>query len=110
MTDSEIRRSMPFPFEGDRFPPELGAVVQNSVLRGDEPAREVLHTPDGEWCIGDGVTNPNVPGAVTATHIVHAIERNSSISSLATMPPGHIARRPDPGADWQVQVVTGWEG
>ncbi len=35
---------VPFPFEGDRFPHQLGAVVQNTVLRGEQPAREVIHT------------------------------------------------------------------
>jgi hypothetical protein len=108
VTDREMRRVMPFPYEGDRLPPALGAVVQNTVLRGEQPAREVIHTPEGEWCVGDGVNDPNVPGAVTATHISHAVERNGSIASLANMPPGHIAQRPDPGHDWEVRVLTGW--
>jgi hypothetical protein len=108
MTDTEMRRVMPFPYEGDRFPAALGAVVQGTVLQGEQPARVVIHTPEGDWCIGDGVNDPNLPGASTATHISHAVELNSSIAALATMPPGHIARRTDPGHDWQVQVLTGW--
>jgi len=99
---------VPFPYEGDQFPPALGAVVLNTVLHGEQPAREVIHTPAGDWCVGDGVNDPNVPGASTATHISHAVQRNSSIASLATMPPGHIAHRADPGLDWDVQVLTGW--
>jgi hypothetical protein len=99
---------MPFPYEEGRFPAALGAVVQNTVLSGEEPAREVIHTPEGDWCVGDGVSDPNVPGACTATHISHAVERNSSIALLATMPPGHIAHRLDPGASWEIEALTGW--
>jgi hypothetical protein len=99
---------MPFPYEDDRFPLELGAVVQNTVLRGEQPAREVIHTPEGDWCIGDGVNDPNVAGAATATHIWHAVESNSSIALLAAMPPGHVAQRPDPGHDWEIRILTGW--
>ena len=97
------------PYTGGRFPPTLGAVGQNTVLHGEQPAREVIHTPEGDWCVGDGVNDPNVPGACTATHLWLAVERSSSIASLATTPPGHIAHRADPGADWEEQVLTGWD-
>lgn len=100
---------MPFPYDGDRFPPALGAVVQNTVLCGEQPAREVIHTPDGDWCVGDGVNDPNAPGAATATHMAHAVKRNSSLASLASMPPGHIAHRVDPGHEWEVQALTNWD-
>ena len=33
---------LPFPFEGGRFPSSLGAVVQRTVLSGEQPAREVV--------------------------------------------------------------------
>lgn len=108
VTDREMHRVLPFPYQDGRFPAKLGAVVQNTVLSGEEPAREVIHTPEGDWCIGDGVNDPNLPGASTATHIWHAIERNSSIASLAIMPPGHIARRSNPGHEWEIQLLTGW--
>lgn len=62
---------LPFPYEGDELPAELGAVVQRTVLDGVEPAREVIHTPEGSWCVGDGTHDPN--------------------------PPGHIAERRNPG-------------
>ena len=99
---------MPFPYEGDRFPIALGAVVQNTVLSGEQPAREVIHTPEGDWCVGDGVNDPNASRASTATHIVHAVERNGSIASFASMPPGHIAHRTDPGHEWQIRALSGW--
>lgn len=95
-------RNLPFPFERNEFPAELGAVVQQTVLQGDEPAREVIHADDGAWLIGDGVNDPNLPGASRATHIWHAIQRNSSIAQLATMPPGHIALRSGPGDPWRI--------
>jgi hypothetical protein len=93
---------LPFPFEGDVFPASLGAVVQLTVLEGAEPAREVIHAEDGSWLVGDGVNDPNVPGAVVATHMAHAVERNSSIAELAAMPAGHRATRSGPGATWVI--------
>src|SRR5687768_14557825 len=93
----EMFQHLPFPFEEDRFPNELGAVVQRTVLSGDQPAREVIHAPDGSWLVGDGVNDPNPPGSSIATHMAHAIERNSSIAQLANMPPGRIAQRSEAG-------------
>lgn len=93
---------LPFPFDDDRFPAQLGAVVQRTVLEGEEPAREVVHTADGSWLVSDGVSDPNAPAASVATHIWHVIERNSSVASLASMRPGQIATRADPGSDWVI--------
>lgn len=95
-------RTMPFPFPGDRFPDQLGAVVQLTVLNGEEPAREVVHGDDGSWLVGDRRHDPNLPGAVVATHIRHAVERNSSMAVLASMPPGSIALREGPAHRWVV--------
>lgn len=98
----EMFRRLPFPFPNGEFPAELGAVVQRSVLDGIEPAREVIHTDDGDWIVGDGVSDPNEPGAVVATHIWHAIERNSSIVGLAQLQPGQIATRKSPDDEWTI--------
>ncbi|GAA3526483.1 hypothetical protein AFL01nite_04820 [Aeromicrobium flavum] len=106
---AEMHRFVPFPYEGNRFPSTLGAVVQRTVLDGEHPAREVIHTPEGDWCIGDGVNDPNLPGASIATHISHAVEQNTSLASLASMPHGHIASRSNPGWEWQVQALTEWD-
>jgi hypothetical protein len=100
---SEMFRYLPFPFDGDVFPRNLGAVIQRTVLNGDQPAREVVHAQDGSWLVGDGVNDPNEPGAAVASHIWHAIHRNSSIAELAAMPPGHIAARADPGNPWSIK-------
>ena len=104
----EMFQRLPFPFDGDGFPAALGAVIQRTVLDGSEPAREVIHTLDGSRLVGDGINDPNPPGASVVTHICHAIERNSSVRSLANMPPGHIARREGPGHEWQILILEGW--
>jgi len=96
----EIFRSLPFPFDGGEFPATLGAVVQATVLSGEQPVREVVHASDGSWLVGDGVNDPNEPGAVGVTHIWHAIRLNPSMTELATMSPGHIATRTGPGDRW----------
>lgn len=105
----EMFQHLPFPFHDDHFPDSLGAVVQRTVLSGELPALEVVHTPDGSWAVGDGVNDPNLPGASIATHIWHAIATNSSIATLATLPPGHIARRSGPNKAWSITVLEGWD-
>ena len=77
--------SLPFPFERDVFPRTLGAVVQRSVLNGEQPAREVIHADDGSWLVGDGVNDPNEPDAATVAHIWHVIELDPSVASLASL-------------------------
>lgn len=110
MTDErEMFQHLAFPFENQRFPSNLGAVVQRTVLSGEQPAREVVHAPDGSRLVGDGVNDPNPPGASIATHITHAIETNSSIAQLATMAPGHIAQRSGPGDPWRITDLDDWE-
>jgi hypothetical protein len=108
MDDYQDRREMfqytPWPFLNNEFPPQLGAVVMKTVLDGSKPALQVAHLPGGEWAIGDG-NDPNTPGACVATHIWHAVERNSSIGELASMPPGHVADRDAPGSPW---IVSEW--
>lgn len=102
---AEVFRHLPFPFTGDRFPESLGAVVQLTVLHGLEPAREVVHADDGSWLVSDGVNDPNAEGACIVTHIWHAIEHNSAIAELATMPRGTMARRNGPGAEWRTEPL-----
>jgi hypothetical protein len=94
---------LPFPFANGEFPQELGAGVQRTILRGEEPARTVVHTADGSWLVGDGVHDPNEPGAAIYTHIWHAIESDPSIAGLATMPPGTEATREGPGDPWKFE-------
>lgn len=98
-------RSLPFPFPGGVFPEQLGAVVQRTVLDGREPAREVAHYTDGSWSVADGVHDPNEPGGSVAAHLSHVLVQNSSVHALATLPPGHLARRNEPGDEWIVMVL-----
>lgn len=109
--DAETRamfRVLPWPFDGARFPEQLGAVVAKTVLSGELPAREVVHTPENDWAVGDGVNDPNEPGACVATHIWHVIQRNSSVADLAGLPPGHTALRDGAGEPWTVYELEGW--
>jgi hypothetical protein len=99
-------RNLPWPFPDDCFPADLGAVVQRTVLVGEEPVRLVLHDADGDWAVGDGHHDPNAPGASIATHMAHVLERDTSVAELATMPPGHEARRKRPGRGWIIQPFT----
>jgi hypothetical protein len=108
VADHEIFHRRPLPYEGGRFPSDLGALVQRTVLTGELPAREVVHTPDGSWAIGDGVNDPNLPGASEIAHIAHAVALNSSIADLATMRPGHIAERGGPNEPWEIKILVGW--
>jgi hypothetical protein len=70
------------------------------------PALLVGHTAGGDWSVGDGVNDPNLPGAAVATHMHHVIERNSSIRALAGLPPGHEARRQSTTHLWVIQEAA----
>jgi hypothetical protein len=98
---------LPFPFPDDEFPADLGAVIQRTVLDGHEPAREVFHSADNSWMVGDGRNDPNEPGACVASHMQHVVARNSSVADLASLPLGYRAIRPDPGHPW-VMEPSGW--
>lgn len=99
-TVSNMARRVPWPFPDGRFPEDLGAVVQRTVLEGELPALVVAHAADGDWMVGDGVTDPNGPGASVATHIRHVVDRDPSVGPLAAMPPGKRADRPSPTHPW----------
>ncbi len=103
---SDMVRTLPWPFEVNGFPRSLGAVVQKTVLDGRLPALVVGHDPEGSWYVGDGVNDPNAPGAVVATHISHVVMHDGSLSALAALPPGHEARRRSPGDPWRIEKVV----
>ena len=100
----EVFADLPFPFPNDEFPPNLGAVIQRTVFSGELPAREVIHDEDNKWLVGDGINDPNAPGACIVGHIRHVVELNSSVASLASLPPGHLAFRQGPGKPWEIEV------
>lgn len=74
----------------------------NSVLDGLEPARQVIHTEDNDWLVGDGINDPNLPGASVATHLRHVLDRDPTVEELASLPLGHVAFRDDPTKPWRV--------
>jgi hypothetical protein len=93
---------LPWPFPESQFPRQLGAVVMRTVLSEGSPALHVVHAPDGSWAIGDGVGDPNEPGACVATHIWHVVEKDPTIEALATMAPGCQANRAGVGQQWSI--------
>lgn len=95
-----MSRVLPWPFENDEFPAQLGAVVMRTVVDGERPALQVVHGPDGSWMVADGIGDPNGDGACIATHFSHVLAQNSSIATLATMPPGTQADREAVGSEW----------
>lgn len=104
MNSAEMDRHIPFPFPGGAFPATLGAVVQLTVLHQVEPARLVVHDIDGDWAIGDGVNDPNLPDACVAAHIAHVLTLDPTLAALATLPPGHMAERASPADEWQISA------
>lgn len=95
-------RRLPWPFRGGEFPDDLGAVVECTVLDGRLPALVVAHAPDGDWMVGDGVNDPNEPGASVATHIRHVLALDPSLGALASLPPGRRADRESAAHPWVV--------
>jgi hypothetical protein len=99
--DGEVARQIPWPFLECSFPRNLGAVVQRTVLSGELPVRLVVHDDENDWCVGDDVNDPNVPGASVVVHMAHVLGRDSSVSELASLPPGWAAMRDGPEQPWQ---------
>ncbi|GIE92295.1 hypothetical protein [Actinoplanes regularis] len=105
----EVFRERPFPFPGDRFPDDLGAVIQLTVSNGVEPAREVIHTSDNSWMVGDCVNDPNEPGAVQVACMGHLVDLDASVDQVASLPLGHVAFREDAQSPWKVEPFAGFE-
>ena len=98
----EVFRRLPFPFPDGKFPASLGAVIQRTVFENAEPARAVIHTDEGSWLVGDGINDPNLPGAVVVAGIAHLVARDPSLAELATLPLGHIAERDSMHEPWHI--------
>jgi hypothetical protein len=100
----EVVSGVPWPYPGGRFPDALGAVVQRTVLDGEEPARAVVHDSDDDWLVSDGVNDPNLPGAAVLVCIRHLADADPTLAALADMPPGTVARRADRDDPWTFEV------
>ena len=96
----EVFRSVDFPFPDDEFPANVGAVVQRTVLDGREPARVVIHDAEGDWCVGDGINDPNERGACVVACLHCIVTADPAIASLATLPVGYQARRSEADESW----------
>src|SRR5690349_16510246 len=99
----EMWQFVDFPFPDDRFPGELGAVIQRTVLDGVLPARYVAHAADNSWLVGDSINDPNEEGAAVAAHIRHVVDRDPSLEQLATLPPGFQALRKSLDDPWEIE-------
>jgi hypothetical protein len=99
---ADMVRRLRWPFPGGEFPEDLGAVVQRTVLDGRLPALVVAHADDGDWMVGDGVNDPNEPGATIATHMRHVVDRDPTVGALAELPPGSRADRESAAHPWVV--------
>jgi hypothetical protein len=77
----EMFRHLPFPFPDGRFPPQLATVVQVTVADGVEPAREVIHSEDNSWLVGDGINDPNPDGAATVLHMHHLLQVDPTLAA-----------------------------
>jgi hypothetical protein len=98
----EVFRERPFPFPGDRFPDNLGTVVQLTVSDGVEPVREVIHTSDKSWLVGDRVNDPSEPQAVQVACTAHLADLDASVDQVASLPLGMVAFREDAQSPWKV--------
>ena len=52
--------------------------------------------------IGDGIGDPNVPGASTIAHIWHIVGKDPTLERLAGLPLGQVAQRNDVGGPWRI--------
>lgn len=98
----EFQREVPFPYPDDRFPAELGAAVQRTVLDDAEPARYIAHDAEGYWLVGDGINDPSERGACVLTHMTHVVDLDPSVGDLAALPPGKGAWRDNRAHPWVI--------
>ena len=69
---------------------------------GQLPALSVIHATDGAWIVGDGVNDPNVPGACAVHRMAHIADLDPTISVTAALAPGYAAYREAVGDSWAV--------
>jgi len=98
---ADMFRERPWPFEGHRFPDDLGVAVMRTVLSDEARALEVTHFPDNSWGITDG-GDPNVEDALTVTHLWHVLRLDPSLHVLALLPPGWVAVRDRRDGPWSL--------
>jgi hypothetical protein len=82
---------------------DMAAVVQHTVARGELPALVVVRDDEDYWLVGDGIGDPNSPGACGLYHMAHVTERDPSVSVTVALPKGYAATRDSVGDRWQVE-------
>lgn len=91
---TELTPNWPFP-----DPPNLNAFTTRRVMAGDEPILAVYHdADDGAWQFIGGEWPAD---ELIIVCLSHAVERDSSVRSLADLPRGWGARRAGDNAPWQ---------
>src|SRR5512139_408165 len=65
---------------------------------------EVVHTHDNSWLVGDGLNDPNLPGAVLVDSMTHIADNDPSVADLANLPLCHIAQRAEPHVPWTISI------
>jgi hypothetical protein len=88
------------PLRRRRFPPQLGAVVQRTIVDGELPALTVMHTVENSWVVLDGVNDPNLDGACIVDAMAHVVDDDPSLAVVATLAIGHRADRERAGGWW----------
>ncbi|MFC5664327.1 hypothetical protein ACFP3U_15205 [Kitasatospora misakiensis] len=80
--------------------------MRRTVAEGRLPALVVIHDDEGDWLIGDGVNDPNLPDASGVYCIACIAEDDPSISETAGLEPGFAAHRDGPGLPWTIQPFS----
>ncbi|MFF1873199.1 hypothetical protein [Kitasatospora herbaricolor] len=101
-----VLRQVPFPFTDGRFPHDLGAVVQRTVAEGHLPALVVVHDSDGDWMVGDGVNDPNLPDASGVYCLASLVQDDATLADTAALQPGFAAYRDGPGLPWTIEPFS----
>jgi hypothetical protein len=84
----------------------VGAVVQKTVANGEMPALVVIHDDEGDWLVGDGVSDPNVSGASELCHLAHVVHVDPRVAEVLDIAAGHAAYRLDADSPWK---TGSWE-
>lgn len=88
-----------WPFDGGRFPSDLGVIAHRSLLTGVETPRLVTHDQDGWWQALDGAS-PAEPDHAVVACMMCLVELHPELAELADLPPGWAAEREQPGERW----------
>ncbi|WP_329493464.1 hypothetical protein [Kitasatospora herbaricolor] len=66
----------------------------------------MIHVDEGDWLIGDGVNDPNLPGASGVYSIACMAEVDPSLAGTAALRPGFAAYRDGPGLPWTIEPFS----